>query len=294
MNRRITGRMTLAPKSEPSQAVAAESGSSVVLWARLRLEAEKAVGSERALGPLLVNSILNRSTFEDAVIHRVAARLGNESVPAAPISDAFAQAIADDPAIAAGFRRDLLAALECNLACGRLLQAFLYFNGFHALQTHRLAHWLWRGGRRDFARYLRSRSSDLFQTDIDPAARLGAGIFLKRATGFVVGSTAVIDDDVSILQNVTLGGAGRKGADRHPKIRRGAMIGAGAKILGNIEIGSGARIAAGSLVLHPVAPNATVAGVPARPVGPAADSEPADGANLTPGWLACDSFACSI
>ena len=286
--------MALAPKSEPSQTIAAAPAFSIALWTRLRLEAEEAVGAERALAPLLVNSILNRSTFEDAVIHRVAARLGNESVPAAPISDAFAQAIADDPAIAAAFRRDLLAALESNIACGRLLEAFLYFNGFHAIQTHRLAHWLWRGGRRDFARYLRSRSSDLFQTDIDPAAHIGAGIFLKRATGFVVGSTAVIDDDVSILQNVTLGGAGKEGVDRHPKIRRGAMIGAGARILGNIEIGSGSRIAAGSLVLHPVAPNATVAGVPGRPVGTAADAEATRCANQLPGWLAYEAFACSI
>jgi serine O-acetyltransferase len=180
------------------------------------------------------------------------------------------------------------------LPAGDCSKPLLYFNGFHAIQTHRLAHWLWRGGRRDFARYLRSRSSDLFQTDVHPAARFGAGILLKRATGFVVGSTAVIDDDVSILQSVTLGGAGKESADRHPKIRRGATIGAGAKILGNIEIGSGARIAAGSLVLHPVAPNATVAGVPARPVGTAAEAEPASSENQLPGWLAYESFASSI
>ena len=143
----------------------------------------------------------------------------------------------------------------------------LYFKGFHAIQTHRLAHWLWTRGRQDFALYLQSRSSDAFQTDIHPAARIGRGIFLDHATGLVVGATAVIEDNVSMLQDVTLGGTGKERGDRHPKIRHGVLIGAGAKILGNIEVGHCARIAAGSVVLKPVPHNATVAGVPAKVVG---------------------------
>jgi serine O-acetyltransferase len=150
----------------------------------------------------------------------------------------------------------------------------LYFKGFHAIQTHRLAHWLWNAGRKDFALYLQSRSSAVFQCDINPAARIGRGIFLDHATGLVVGETAVIDDDVSILHDVTLGGTGKENEDRHPKIRRGVMIGAGAKILGNIEVGHCARIAAGSVVIKPVPNNVTVAGVPARIVGEAGCLEP--------------------
>jgi len=160
-------------------------------------------------------------------------------------------------------------------ACTRFLEPVLYFKGFHALQTQRLSNWLYRRGRHDFALYLQSKASEVFQVDIHPAVPIGKGIFIDHATGVVVGSTAVIEDDVSILQNVTLGGTGKETGDRHPKIRRGVLIGAGAKILGNIEIGHCSRVAAGSVVLQPVPPNATVAGVPARVVGRAPCAEPA-------------------
>ncbi|HEX2510958.1 MAG TPA: serine O-acetyltransferase, partial [Microvirga sp.] len=160
-------------------------------------------------------------------------------------------------------------------ACTRLLEPVLYFKGFHAIQTHRLTHWLWNQGRRDFALYLQSRSSEVFQTDINPQARIGRGIFLDHATGLVVGQTAVIEDNVSMLQNVTLGGTGKERGDRHPKIRRGVLIGSGAKILGNIEVGECARVAAGSVVLQSVPRNTTVAGVPAKVVGSAGCAEPA-------------------
>jgi serine O-acetyltransferase len=160
-------------------------------------------------------------------------------------------------------------------ACLRLIEPLLYFKGFHALQCHRLAHALWKAGRRDFALWLQSRASEVFQTDINPAARIGKGIFLDHATGLVVGQTCVIEDDVSILHGVTLGGTGKERGDRHPKIRKGVLIGAGAKIIGNIEVGHCARIAAGSVVLSPVPHNKTVAGVPARVVGEAGCAEPA-------------------
>jgi serine O-acetyltransferase len=157
----------------------------------------------------------------------------------------------------------------------RMMEPLLYFKGFHALQAHRLAHAMWQAGRRDFALLLQSRSSSAFGVDINPAARIGRGVFLDHATGLVVGETCVIEDDVSILQGVTLGGTGKETGDRHPKIRRGVLIGAGAKILGAIEVGKCARVAAGSVVLSPVPPNKTVAGVPARIVGEAGCAEPA-------------------
>jgi serine O-acetyltransferase len=159
-------------------------------------------------------------------------------------------------------------------ATSRFIDPLLYFKGFHAIQAHRLAHWLHNNGRKDFAFYLQSRSSSVFQTDINPAAKIGRGIFLDHATGFVVGETALIEDDVSILHGVTLGGTGKENEDRHPKIRHGVLIGAGAKILGNIEIGHCARIAAGSVVVKPVPHNVTVAGVPAKVVGEAGCAEP--------------------
>ena len=168
-----------------------------------------------------------------------------------------------------------MAVADRDPACTRIIEPVLYFKGFHAIQTHRLAHALWKAGRRDFALYLQSRSSAVFQTDIHPAAIIGKGIFLDHATGLVVGSTAVIEDDVSLLQGVTLGGTGKEIGDRHPKIRHGVLIGAGATILGNIEVGHCARIASGSVVLHPVPHNKTVAGVPAKIVGEAGCAEPA-------------------
>jgi serine O-acetyltransferase len=191
------------------------------------------------------------------------------------IRQAYADALKDDPAIGAAFRADIVATIDRDPAADRYLDPVLYFKGFHAIQTHRLAHWLWGKGRKDFAAYLQSRSSAVFQTDINPAARIGRGIFLDHATGLVVGETAVVEDDVSMLQDVTLGGTGKQDGDRHPKIRRGVLIGAGAKILGNIEVGECARIAAGSVVLKPVPAHMTVAGVPARVVGEAGCAEPA-------------------
>jgi serine O-acetyltransferase len=244
------------------------------VWSRLRREAEEAIAAEPALGSLIVASVLNQPGFEFAVAHRVAARLGHPAVSADLIEQAFAEALANDASIAQGMRADVLAVLDRDPACYRLLEPVLFFKGFHALQCHRLAHWLWRQDRRDFALYLQSCSSEVFQTDINPAAKIGKGIFLDHATGLVVGETAVIEDDVSMLHSVTLGGTGKQGGDRHPKIRKGVLIGAGAKILGNIEVGQCSRVAAGSVVLATVPRNKTVAGVPAKVVGEAGCAEP--------------------
>ncbi len=245
------------------------------IWNRLRAEAEAVVQAEPALGGFVLSAILHQPSLEAAVIHRVASRLGHAALPADIIEQVFLEAVEQDKGIGQAFRADISAVLDRDPVVTRAIEPVLYFKGFHAIQTHRLAHWLWSRGREDFALYLQSRSSDTFQTDIHPAARIGRGIFLDHATGLVVGATAVIEDNVSMLQDVTLGGTGKERGDRHPKIRHGVLIGAGAKILGNIEVGHCARIAAGSVVLKPVPHNATVAGVPAKVVGTAGCEEPA-------------------
>jgi serine O-acetyltransferase len=247
------------------------------LWMRLRQEAEVAYRRAPLLAALFVESILQQPTFEAAIFHRIAVRLANGVVRIDVLIDAFNRACDSEHSIHQAVRADIAAVLERDPACERVIEPFLYFKGYHAVQTHRLAHWLWNNGERDFALYLQSRSSDVFQTDIHPAARFGKGIFLDHATGLVVGETAVVEDDVSLLQDVTLGGTGKEARDRHPKVRRGAMIGAGAKILGNIEIGSFARIAAGALVLQSVPPNATVAGIPAKIIKPSQQSREGQG-----------------
>ena len=244
------------------------------VWTRIRNEAEDVVRHEPELASFIYSSILHHDTFETAVVHRIAERLDHADVSGELIRQAYADALEDDPSVGDAFRADIAATIDRDPAAHRFIDPLLYFKGFHAIQTHRLAHWLWNKGRKDFALYLQSRSSAVFQTDINPNARIGRGIFLDHATGLVVGETATIDDDVSILHGVTLGGTGKENEDRHPKIRRGVMIGAGAKILGNIEVGHCARIAAGSVVLKPVPHNTTVAGVPARVVGTAGCAEP--------------------
>ena len=244
------------------------------IWTHVRDEAHVAVERDPLLAAFLYATVLNQPTLEDAVIHRIAARLDHSDVSAGLIAQTFKAMQSDEPEWANVVRVDIQAYYDRDPACDRFLMPVLYFKGFHAIQTHRLAHWLWSNGRRDFALYLQSRSSAVFQTDINPAARLGKGIFIDHATGLVVGETAVVEDNVSILHGVTLGGTGKAGGDRHPKIRYGVLIGAGAKILGNIEVGHCAKIAAGSVVLSAVPANKTVAGVPARVVGESGCDQP--------------------
>ena len=250
-------------------------GSFDPVFTRLRQEAEETARREPELAGFLFSTILNHDSLESAIVHRVAARLDHQDVPAELIRQRFHDLVARDASVGEGMRADLMAVADRDPACTRLIEPALYFKGFHALQTHRLAHGLWKAGRKDFALYLQSRSSEVFQVDINPQSRLGKGIFFDHATGIVVGETTVIEDNVSILQDVTLGGTGKETGDRHPKIRAGVLIGAGAKVLGNIEVGHCARVAAGSVVLAPVPPNTTVAGVPARVVGTAGCAEPA-------------------
>ena len=265
-----------------------------LLWARLRREAEEAYQSAPQLASLFLESILNQPGFEAALFHRVASRLKNDTVALPLIVDAFQRATAAAPEIGVAMRADIAAVHDRDPACERFIEPFLYFKGFHAIQAHRLSHWLWTSGERDFALYLQSRSSEVFQTDIHPAARFGKGIFLDHATGLVVGQTATVGDDVSLLHGVTLGGSGKVAGDRHPKIGSGVMIGAGAKVLGNIEIGENARIAAGSVVLRAVSPHTTVAGVPARVMRTDTPDRPSQSMEQVPRDLAMDAFDPSI
>jgi serine O-acetyltransferase len=183
------------------------------------------------------------------------------------VREIFQEAFAADPEIGAAVRADLSAVFERDPACHSYVQAFLFFKGFHALQCFRIAHWLWAHGRQPMALYFQNRMSDLFAVDIHPAARIGRGIMMDHATGVVIGETAVVGDDVSMLHGVTLGGTGKETGDRHPKIGRGVLLSVGAKVLGNIEVGEYSRVGAGSVVLKSVPPHCTVAGVPARVIG---------------------------
>ncbi|WP_425487300.1 serine O-acetyltransferase [Methylocystis heyeri] len=289
----MQARADAAPPSG-GRAALREICASDALWLHMRGEAAAALALEPALSPLLMGAVVNRSCLADAIAHRVSARLGASAISGQMILDAYAEALAAEPEITEAFRADLAAIVERDPACGRLIDAFLYYKGFHAIETHRLANWLWRRGRRDFALYLQSRGSEIFQTDIHPAARFGKGVFLDHATGLVVGETAVVEDDVSIMQNVTLGGTGKQSGDRHPKVRRGVLIGAGAKILGNIEIGACSRVAAGSVALSSAPRNVTVAGVPAKVIGANGCAEPARDMDQLLGDLAYDSFAYVI
>ena len=245
------------------------------IWFEVKREAEEIVRAEPAMASFVFGTVLNRNRLEDAIIDRIAQRLDNHVVSAESIRCGFEQAFEEDQSLGEVMRSDIAAVYDRDPACHRYIEPVLYFKGFHAIQTHRLAHFLFNKGRRDFALYLQSRSSEVFQTDINPAVPMGRGIFLDHATGLVVGETAVIEDDVSLLQDVTLGGTGKEGGDRHPKVRHGVLIGAGAKILGNIEIGACSKVAAGSVVLRDVPRNTTVAGVPAQVVGEAGCAEPA-------------------
>lgn len=265
----------MVPSYGTGSAKVVDFGRQDPIFQRVRTEAEEALRREPDVSAFMLVHVLNHSTLEQSIVHRVAARLHHPDLAATMIEHAYHDLIERDPSIAEAFRADLMAVFDRDPACTRIIEPLLYFKGFHAIQTHRLAHGLWKSGRKDFALYLQSRSSAVFGTDIHPAARIGKGIFLDHATGLVVGSTAVIEDNVSMLQDVTLGGTGKETGDRHPKIRHGVLLGAGAKVLGNIEVGHCARVASGSVVLAPVPHNKTVAGVPARVVGEAGCAEPA-------------------
>jgi serine O-acetyltransferase len=249
--------------------------------------------SEPVLAPLY-EGILASGSFEDALARSLVKRLSHPSVPAEELKNMLLEPLLTDGSVAEAARADLSAVVERDPASDRLLEPFLFFKGYAAIQTHRLTHWLWNAGKRDIALYLQSRSSEIFQTDIHPGAQIGKGVFLDHATGFVAGETVVIEDNVSILHGVTLGGTGTEKIDRHPKIRTGVLIGAGAQIIGNIEIGAYSRIAAGSFVTQPVPPRCTAVGVPARILKGAGTDNPAQTMDETLAQGTYESFTYVI
>lgn len=245
------------------------------VWSALRAEAERDAAAEPALASLLYASILSHDLLVDALAFQLARKLGDGELNAMTVRSICWEAFYGEPDAISRVERDLQAVFERDPACKGYVQPFLFFKGFQALQTHRVAHWLWEQGRETLAFHFQARSSELFQVDIHPAARFGSGVFLDHGTGITVGETAVVGDDVSMLHAVTLGGTGAQRGDRHPKIGKGVLLGAGAKVLGAIEIGDYAKIASGSVVLRPVPPHCTAAGVPARLVGCPPGDEPA-------------------
>lgn len=238
------------------------------IWSEILGEATRAAHDETLLADWLTRTILSAVSLEQALARLLAAKIGESPREVARFEMLFESTFSASSAVGVAIRRDLVAVRDRDpVAEDRLLKPFLFFKGFHALQAHRAASAVSHSGQWLLAAYLQSRTSELLGVDIHPAARLGSGLLLDHATGIVIGETAVIDDDVSILHEVTLGGTGKQTGDRHPKVRRGVLLGAGAKVLGNVTIGEGSKVGAGSVVLDDVPPHCTVAGVPARIVG---------------------------
>ena len=246
-----------------------------LVWTRLRQEATGMAQAEPMLAGFLHETLIRHKTLESAVSYFLSGKLASRYLPAITLRDIFNEALEASEDIREAVRRDLNAVIERDPAARSLAQPFLYFKGFHALQSYRVAHWLWHQGSEPLALYLQNRISEAFDVDIHPAARIGKGILIDHGTSVVIGETAVVGDNVSMLHEVTLGGTGKESGDRHPKVGNGVLIGAGAKILGNIRIGENSKIAAGSVVLNEVPPNSTVAGIPAKVVGKPKFAEPA-------------------
>lgn len=244
------------------------------VWAQIITEAEQAVRDEPLLGGLIHSSILYHGSLERALAYRISLKLASNEMSEQILREICDEAYSADPQISLDARADIAAVFDRDPACHRFIQPLLFFKGFQAIQGYRVAHWLWQTGRRDLAYFLQMRISEAFGVDIHPAAQIGKGIMIDHAHSIVIGETAVVGDNVSMLHSVTLGGTGKEEEDRHPNIGDGVLIGAGAKVLGNIDIGRCSRIAAGSVVLDPVPACKTVAGVPARIVGEAGCSQP--------------------
>jgi serine O-acetyltransferase len=244
-------------------------------WDQIQVEARREAEREPILASFLFATVLRHATLEDGLSVILAGKLATPELSALLLRDLMKDALTQDVPMRASIRADLLAARTRDPAARGYAQPFLYYKGFHALQAYRVAHWLWERERFGLAAHLQNRISEAFGVDVHPAARIGSGIIIDHGTSVVIGETAVVEDNVSILHEVTLGGTGKERGDRHPKVRRGVLLGAGAKILGNVEIGLGAKVAAGSVVLRDVPAGTTVAGIPARVVGRCDVAEPA-------------------
>lgn len=245
------------------------------VWKRVCDEAREAIAAEPLLGGLIHSSLLHHASLERALAYRFSLKLASGEMSEQILREIADQAYDSDPELGAAARADIMAVYDRDPACHRFIQPILFFKGYQAVQAYRIGHWLWRQGRRDMAYFVQMRVSEVFGVDIHPAARIGKGLMIDHAHSIVIGETAVVGDNVSMLHSVTLGGTGKEDGDRHPKIGNGVLIGAGAKVLGNITIGNCSRVAAGSVVLQDIPPMKTVAGVPAKIVGEAGCSQPA-------------------
>ena len=245
------------------------------VWATIRREGIEAVERDSLMAGPLTAALLSHASFGEGLAARLARKLADADLGVAALTALFNQALAEEPGILRAAATDLAAVRDRDPACPDLITPFMFFKGYLSLQGYRISHWLWQRNRQHLAHHVQSRLSEKFGVDIHPAARVGCGIMIDNGTGLVIGETAVVEDDVSILHGVTLGGTGKQCGDRHPKVRRGVLIGTGAKLLGNIEVGEGAKVGAGSIVLDHVAPHTTVVGVPAKPVGPKLTDLPA-------------------
>ena len=250
-----------------------------ILWEKLTEEAQLVIQREPLLASYVHACILNHNSLESALSFILANKISDDVMPAITVRELFEHAFTKSPENIQHAASDIRAVFERDAAINSYLPVILYLKGFQAIQAHRLAHCLWTSNRRDLALFIQSRNSEVFCVDIHPACVMGKGIMFDHATGIVIGETTVIEDDVSILQSVTLGGTGNEQGDRHPKIRSGVLISAGAKVLGNIEIGTGAKVGAGSVVLNDVPPHTTVVGVPARVVGKPCSESPSQTMN---------------
>ncbi len=261
-------------RNEPSPSGKSRVARLDPVWEAIRREAQEAVTDEPLLGGMFHSSILHHRSFEQALAFRLSQKLASAELSEQILREIMDEAHADDPGLGEAARADIVATYERDPACNRFLKPMLYFKGFQAVQAYRIAHWLSRQGRAHFASMIQMRVSECFGVDIHPGARIGRGIMIDHAHSIVIGETAVVGDNVSMLHSVTLGGTGKEDGDRHPKIGDGVLIGAGAKVLGNIRVGDCARIAAGSVVLEDVPARKTVAGIPARIVGEAGCAQP--------------------
>ena len=262
--------------AEPAVSAAPKDDRSIAaVWSALRAGAQHVAVREPALEPFATRLVLAHASFTDALAAVLAAKLAGSDVSGADLTSLATTVLRHEPHIVAYAAHDLAASVERDPAYRDAFTPFAYAKGFHALEWQRISHALWCGGREEIATFLEGRANDVFAIDIHPGAKIGRGVFIDHGTGIVIGETAVVGDDVSMLHGVTLGGTGKDSGDRHPKIGAGVLLGTGATVLGNVVVGAGARIAAGSVVLREVAPHTTVAGVPARMVGTTRGEDPA-------------------
>ncbi|MEO0343576.1 MAG: serine O-acetyltransferase [Pseudomonadota bacterium] len=244
------------------------------VWSRIQSEAQDLAANEPSMAALVQSSVIQHASFEKALSFRLSLKLSSGEMTSATLRDIVQTLYTEAPEILDAARADIVAVYDRDPACHRFIQPLLYFKGFLALQSSRIAHWMWTQNRKDMAYFIQMRTSEVFGVDIHPGAKLGQGIMIDHAHSIVIGETAVVGNNVSMLHSVTLGGTGKSDGDRHPKIGDGVLIGAGAKVLGNIDVGYCSRIASGSVVLKEVPPCTTVAGVPAKIVGEAGCDQP--------------------